>query len=213
MAESSDNDWTIFYRDTQKATDAEARKPMRPKGQVENGNHHHLDQTVSALRIVTTSLGEKAEAYVNHSRSLRYFEAVPAGQNAQKSITCNKCKATGLRGQDFTLLTKCGHVICNRKCNVKREDDSCPVCKVWNNAHQNILGSTLCKPRPPVIWIYGQKLGEIVQLIKSIPEGDKVLLFVQFPKVLEELNGALKREDNRYSDLNSGYSSEKLSAF
>jgi hypothetical protein len=75
------------------------------------------------------------------------------------------------------------------------------------------MGSTLCKLWLPVIWKYGQKLGEIVQLIKSIPEGDKVLLFVQFPNVLEELNGSLKKEGINYSDLNSGDSSKKLSAF
>lgn len=81
--ESSDADWTLFYRDPSTSAKSQEDKLQRPSlaGKGASGRYGHLSPTVSALRTVTTPLSGLAEIYVNHMRSLRFSEAVLAGQN------------------------------------------------------------------------------------------------------------------------------------
>ncbi|KAF4616202.1 hypothetical protein G7Y89_g15204 [Cudoniella acicularis] len=212
-------DWKEFFRDDDgevlvKGLTAEEMDdmPMRPSGQVEFGNNKHLSQSELALRLTSIELNRLCELYVDHIRSFRFLGAI---QNVRTMAnTCSSCQTKNLDKNKFTLLTRCGHVVCNTPCSVDQEGN-CPVCYSLNQQYQKLAGSHLySKTDRSAITKYGQKICDLVTLIKSFPEDDKVVLFVQFPNILEKVLGALEESGIDFMDLTStGDPSRKLMCF
>ncbi len=187
--------------------------PLKPEGWSESTSTKHLTKKVAALRVATTELSRKAEGFVNHIRSLRFFQALRTIQlhRTEGGLFCSKCSSPIPDPHKATLLTKCGHLVCNQIC-YQANNESCPVttCHALNRAYQKIPGQDLGHDDSHSGKISnGSKIDEIVDLIKGLPEDEKVLLFVQFDNLHEKVKKALDRADIHYADLNSGSGAAK----
>jgi len=152
-------------------------------------------------------------SYINHKRSLRFFQAVLDGQKS-KSFSCADCKKSKLSSDDVILLTKCRHLVCKYHCTRERYEGDCPVCKASNHSYQHVSGSALSRPEPVVHYECGQKLGQFVTLIQQIPDADRVIVFVQFEKAHNAVKEILRTNEITVMGLMSeGNISEKLMAF
>ncbi|KAH6674208.1 hypothetical protein B0J14DRAFT_562341 [Halenospora varia] len=194
------NDWELFYRkkDIEKGTkeeiDDEEKKHMYPSGMVQAGNTQHLTQAESQLRQAIVLLNRQAEVFVNHSRSLRFLEAFIQAQ--ERKMVCCGCKKANTSIDRFTLLSKCGHLICGIKDCANHNEGVCPIegCQEANASYQIIPTSTFVnKPDPVIPTRYGQKMADMVSLIQEILEkGDRIIVFVQFSNILEKVVAALE---------------------
>jgi hypothetical protein len=82
-----------------------------------------------------------------------------------------------------------------------------------NQSCQRVPGSGLSRPEPADVYEYGQKMGQIVSLIRDIPIHDRVIVFVQFQKAHGEVKKILENNGITVMDLINGDVSEKLMAF
>lgn len=214
--EYHEDDWVYFYREkeTDKNKDGNGMLlPLRPEGWSESTSTKHLKKKVAALRVATTELSRKADGFVNHIRSLRFFQALRAIQlhGTGGMLICSKCSSSIARPDQATLLTKCGHLVCNTTCH-QANNESCPVptCHALNRSYQKIPGQELGHDDSHSGKVSnGSKIDEIVELFKDLPEGEKVLLFIQFDNLHEKVKDALERADIHYADLNSGSGAAK----
>lgn len=195
------NGWTSFYRAKNDEDKGRQHLVVKPKGKVISGSYQHLYQSELQLRIVTTQLSRLGEYYANHRRSLRFFENL--NRLRRSSLICGKCRTKNINPKEVTLLTKCGHMVCNsNQCQVS-SDGTCPVCHSTNHKYQRILVSDLENQSSSLPSSnFGQKLKEIATLIRDeIYEDDKVLVFAQFPTILDKVRAALVSAEIPLVDL------------
>ncbi|RDL37552.1 uncharacterized protein BP5553_04985 [Venustampulla echinocandica] len=193
--------WTSFYRIADDKDKERQHLVVKPKGKVVSGSNQHLYQSELQLRIVTTQLSRLGEYYANQRRSLRFFENL--NRLRRTSLSCGKCRTKNINPKEVTLLTKCGHMICNaNQCQVNT-NDTCPVCKSTNHKYQRILVSDLENQSSSLPSSnFGQKLNEITTLIgNELHEEDKVLIFAQFSNILDTVKAALEHATIPFVDL------------
>jgi hypothetical protein len=178
--------------------------------------HRNIERAALALRDVTNDLRKLSAELVIRRRCLRFFEST---RNLQKMYNnfrsseslaagcfCAKCGRTNLSPNKVSILSLCGHIVCNN-CLVinKEQDDQCLVtgCDAVSKTYQIIKAIEFGAEHdtPHVGRHYGKKLEDIVRLIKSIPEDEQVLLFVQFLDLMDTITCALKESGITYSSL------------
>jgi hypothetical protein len=199
---------------------------LKPEGLDSQKN---MECAALALRDVTNDLRKLSTELVNRRRCLRFFEYVRNLQRLYSSTRgdklmanecyCSKCGATDLSPEAVSILSQCGHAICNNCLDLQvNHQDECLVmgCNAVNKAYQVIKAPELGveDDRTRVGRHYGKKLEEIVQLIKKIPENDQVLLFVQFVDLMNKIASAMKENGITYSALGeNGDASKELTEF
>jgi hypothetical protein len=220
----SANDWREFYyRDedregfTQaqlKAADPTLRR--MPRGMT-GGNGINIWMVDAALRDVTKLLSKWQSELCSRNRSLRFFRHVrdlqslytrlSKGEELRDSFKCSKCNTAVLDIDTVSILSACGHAICEPCLHQFTADllATCPVegCKAPIAGHQIINAPELGieDERTHVGLHYGKKLESVVDLIKSIQEDDQVLLFVQFQSLLEKVELVLDKRDINFVSL------------
>lgn len=137
---------------------------------------------VYAIRNQTALLRKLAKELIGRFRSKRYFEGVRAFQLNEIDPTNN------------SILSCCGHygptddlkrAAVQQKCLA----DGCSAgVRTTNVVDASALGVEADSGR------YGVKLETLVQLVKAIPEDDRILVFVQFEEIRWKVQQAL--EDN-----------------
>ncbi|CAG7850002.1 SubName: Full=Uncharacterized protein {ECO:0000313/EMBL:CCA72586.1} [Serendipita indica DSM 11827] len=154
------------------------------------------------LRALAKELGGRV-------RSLRFFQCVRSFQGDANLLSdCPVCGKTGLGMSDVSILSSCGHVGCHSCVAKSAANEACIQqssggCKVPASALFVVRADTLGYDRKADAkgkhW--GQKLEDIVALIKSLPCDERVLLFVQFPDLTKKVAEALANGDLSYSEI------------
>ncbi len=189
----------------------------------------NMERAALSLRDVTNDLRKLSTELVNRRRCLRFFECVRKLQRLYSSnresqplaneCSCSKCGATNIGPEELSILSQCGHAICSHCLELRqnRQDDCLvPGCNAVNKAYQVIKAPELGveDDRTRVGRHYGKKVEDIVQLIKTIPQDDQVLLFVQFVDLMNTITSAMKENSITYSALGeSNDASNELTDF
>jgi hypothetical protein len=168
-------------------------------------NFEKIDQLKSKV-IYLRGLARKELA--GRHRSLRYFTVV---RDLQKSaiekkvlkVFCPGCKTEIVEASKIAVLSSCGHMGCY-DCLEKAArlseclaDECTAATRALSVVRADCLGSE--DKRDGIGRHHGKKLEKIVELIKDrIPKEDKILLFVQFPDLMEKVVKILTESDIKF---------------
>jgi hypothetical protein len=172
-------------------------------GNVSN-NAPPANQDTPTLRGVATELGTLYNKFGELQRSQRFFGSIKAIQEAlaNNHLDCSKCRID--RGLDeLTLLSQCGHLVCDSCLSVDGEVCTEGKCLAENYYHDKIPVAKFF-PGGNQVADNSQKIPELVKLINNIiASKEKVLVFVQFRKLLRRVQEALKAEGISFVDLDN----------
>lgn len=173
-------------------------------------------------RKVTKALRKLAAELVSQKRSHRLFETVHQFEElatslrkdsgAARCLSCDKCGAETQSLQELSGLTKCGHKFCSA-CIVNLEGDcGSSVCSASYSAHEIFpaVDFAIEDARRGSGKRYGRKIEELVQMIKSIPNDEQVLLFVQFSAMTRVTLAALEVADIKVACLANSNNPAKI---
>ncbi|TYJ54912.1 hypothetical protein B9479_004420 [Cryptococcus floricola] len=159
-----------------------------------------VDDVKWQLREQTHLLRKLSKELVGRVRSLRFFEVIrklqQGGEEALEVLETSGCehKPSTAASAAMAILSCCGHVACH-ECLVKAansqrciESEKCtaPV-RQTNIVKVSTLGveGQLSSGR------YGAKLAKLVDLIHTIPEDERVLVFLQWEDLASKVSEAL----------------------
>ncbi|KAK2879373.1 hypothetical protein FQN49_000940 [Arthroderma sp. PD_2] len=193
---SDSSDGSIFYLTLQeKKKNPDDSRPKFPETQTE---------LISDLNFCTDSLRRLVHETVSHARALRLYQAVRCFQDppAGASFICFSC---GIRRDDprqLSILGECGHSACESCLERCKLHERCLLsgCSGAVHGYRIIRWTDLChsesNARDDKLVNYGgSKLTEVINLLqdpKRIPSGDQVLLFIQFPELMDAAAHALE---------------------
>jgi len=146
------------------------------------------------LRELVHQLRRLQKEMVGRIRSLRYFKAVRDLQGKGLDVACPACGAERVPVEKQVIFSCCGHLGCSVCMFEFAEKNECPVegCTVPIRASNAIrvvdLGADQAHEAGGK---YGTKLKKVVSLIKSLPATDRVLVFVQFPDLMQQVADAM----------------------
>ena len=162
------------------------------------------NERVQALRTLTGHLRHLAKDLVSRTRALRFFKVVRASQLwqsellaglAPEPLTCSKCKSTAQDPSAFSILGVCGHTACKSCLTAPERGDDCVISNCDAPAYSYHIHKAIElgqeDPKDRVGRHDGQKMDDVINLIKKIPEEDQVLVFVQFNDLMEKFSAAL----------------------
>ncbi|KAH7356500.1 hypothetical protein BKA65DRAFT_547896 [Rhexocercosporidium sp. MPI-PUGE-AT-0058] len=160
----------------------------------------------ATLRASTTKLNTICEELVTRKRSLRAFQSVHRIQRAEV-LGCSQCKQEATV-RDLTLLAGCGHLICSNcttssACGVVEDNEKCTAPAA---SPQQVTCASL-QTGSAMIFKFGSKIDYVVNLIQnkvdlySIPEGEKVLLFIRSEQMQQKLAEAFTAVGIKFATL------------
>jgi len=146
------------------------------------------------LREHVHGLRRLQKELVGRVRSLRYFVGVRDLQQRAVDVSCPACKIPITSKENIALLSCCGHMGCQR-CLVEFADkQECPTsgCNAPARLSSVVKANSLGTDQEyEAAGKFGTKLSKVVEKIKSLPEDDRVLVFVQFPDLMQQVADAL----------------------
>jgi hypothetical protein len=167
------------------------------------------------LRNIVNDLHKKSDELIARCRSLRYLETIRSLQKSQGGgISCGVCNKKNLLLKEVFVLQQCGHILCYM-CLAPhaKKHLQCLVnnCHAHNRPHEIFPAKDLCinVETSRIGRRYGQKIGEVVRLVQSIPKGEQVLLFVQFEDLMAKFAEALGEGGISYAKLTGGGNTSK----
>lgn len=220
----SDDDQDLDGKDPNYVVEPDNRR-IKPEGFDDN---KRMECAAVALRDVTNDLRKLSTELVSRQRCLRFFKCVRDIQKTSstlpdkvstKGCSCSSCGKTNLEPKEISVLSQCGHTMCNTclKTYANRQDECVFFgCNAVNKAYQVIEAPELGVEDDDtrVGRHYGKKLEDIIRLIKNVPKDDQVLLFVQFLDLAKKIAGAFLDNGIKYSALGeSGDPAKKLAEF
>ena len=183
------------------------------------------DEKLQLLRDNTHNVKRLQKEMVGRVRSLRYFKLVRDLQQdilsqAQSHVTCPSCQRINIPSDEIAVLSSCGHMGCY-SClltSAQREECISPGCEAAARILNVVKGDTLGieDKRDGIGRHYGIKLEKLITLIKDkIPKDEKVLVFVQFPDLMQKVSEALDAHGVRHLQIKgtSTSKSRSLEAF
>ncbi|EAU90488.2 DNA repair protein rad8 [Coprinopsis cinerea okayama7 len=188
-------------------------KPVRGKSDVQLTEK--VKEKVWEHREKTHEIRRVAKELTGRIRSLRFITAVRDIQS-QKSkrppVDCPGCgKLTTLA--DSAVLSQCGHEGCYACVKEWADKEECVYaaigkCKCAARVNNIVKATELGEDdeeRDGGGKHFGRKLEKIVDLIKNrIPKDDRVLLFVQFPDLIQKVGECLKYHGIGYLQIKGG---------
>ncbi|KAL1955354.1 hypothetical protein VTO42DRAFT_8636 [Malbranchea cinnamomea] len=160
-------------------------------------------EIISALNNCTDSLLRLISETITRTRAARLFQTVRCFQNSSPGAIfgCYDCRAQDRDPKGFYLLGECGHSVCSICLERCRREEQCqyPLCGGTVQEYRIIkwsdLGYNEGMSVDPEWRTYGSsKNAQLVKLLQDttqIPEDDQVVLFVQFPEMIQEASAAL----------------------
>ena len=141
----------------------------------------------SELRKVTARLRGLVVEFTSRTRSLRFARGAQELQQWHTSrdnpLECEGCGKLIMDPANLSINIRCGHSTCVECIH----HTGLAICAV-NGCAEDAASFRLRKAVDLVgdgkTWEYGSRLGNIIELINSLPEDDQVLLFVQFEDVM-----------------------------
>jgi SNF2 family DNA or RNA helicase len=190
-----------------KEGDTDGGQPALPLLTAEFNSKDGAQPRQIELRNVVNDLHKKSDELIARCRSLRYLETI---RGLQKSLdggcSCGNCGKKDLIPEEVSVLQQCGHVLCNMCLEPHAGRHlQCLVmhCHAHNRPHEIFPAKGLCinVESSRIGRRYGQKIGEVVQLVESIPKDEQVLLFVQFEDLMAKFAEAFRESGICYAKL------------
>ena len=146
-----------------------------------------------ALRNQVYELRALNKEFVGRTRSLRFFRGIERAAK-QSCLTCDATKKR-LDIADFGLLSCCGHAGDVKALKAAAAREECPVagCKAPVRLHSVVPCASFAADSGAAS-THGAKLAKIVDLVKSFPDDERVLVFVQFADLLAKVDDVLNGE-------------------
>ncbi|KAM5476679.1 hypothetical protein McanCB56680_007603 [Microsporum canis] len=193
---STPDDGSMFYLTAhEKKNHLDDPRPEFPKNQTE---------LISDLNYCTDSLRRLVYETVAHARALRLYQAVRCFQSPPSGsrFTCYSCCKQRDDARPFSILGECGHSVCEsclERCQL-RERCLLPGCGGTVHEYRIIRWADLChfdyNAQDRELAKYGSsKFTAVINLLqdtKKIPGDDQVLLFIQFPELMDAAATALQ---------------------
>ncbi|KAK2463557.1 hypothetical protein APHAL10511_004308 [Amanita phalloides] len=153
-------------------------------------------------REKTHEIRRLTKELVGRLRSLRYFTVVRDLQKQRHEppqISCPGCQRDPVPPEEIAVLSSCGHTGCLTCMKTYAEKEECVyaaegACKSAARIINIVKGDTLGvddEERDSRGKHFGKKLEDVVQLLKSFPKSERVLIFVQFADLMAKVSEAL----------------------
>jgi hypothetical protein len=162
-----------------------------------------------ALREHIHHLRRLQKEIVERVRSLRYFQAIRSLQNDNYVV---KCCSNGqvVQRESSALLSCCGH---QGHIDVLRQyaaQNACPSkgCQAPVRPTSIVLASNLGLKSTLSAGKHGTKLTKLCNVLASLPTDERVLVFVQFPDLMDKVKIAIE-ECGLKTDALTGSSAQK----
>jgi site-specific DNA-cytosine methylase len=177
-----------------------------------------LKELFWALRNQVYELRALNKEFVGRTRSLRFFKEVEKAQLelakskiqfAPPSTTCHatspasslsRAPLSGVPLSQRAIFSCCGHVGEISKMRIAASREECPVtgCCANVRSHSLVECMSLCASEnnsdAHTVARHGAKLAKIIDLIRSIPHDERILIFVQFEDLLAQVHSVLHDE-------------------
>ena len=161
-----------------------------------------LDDKLWELREHTHGLRKLQKELVGRVRSLRFFQSVRDLQQAKldDSIKCGACGKKFAKSKSGVLST-CGHIGCLSCLKAHAENQECGVAdctcatrdtSVVTAVSLGTEGATSkAQKTDGGVGVHGSKIIDVVSHIKSLPRDERILVFVQFSDLMQQVSSAL----------------------
>lgn len=156
---------------------------------------------VFGLRILSGHLRALSTELVARTRALRFLLEICNihlwHSDPSRPPSCMKCGNTVDQPSKFLVLGSCGHTLCHDCLLVAVSDESqCTVqgCAASAAPHQIISATELAIDYNNGVCVHGSKLDAVIKLIRSIPDDEQVLMFVQFDQLIEDYASVFNKE-------------------
>ncbi|KAJ3149706.1 hypothetical protein HDU86_006883 [Geranomyces michiganensis] len=185
-----------------------------------------MDDDVWALREMIPTLRTCMKELVGRVRSLRYFDLVRKLQQANRDGAvptprfCRTCPdpTVPIPADKVAVFSCCGHIGCEPCLIEAAYQQQCtePGCeapvRVTSITKATVIGA---EDESEELNKFGKKLTALVDLIKSLPEEDNMLVFVQFDDLMTRVTEALSHSRIPFKQLQGSASatSKALSEF
>jgi len=160
-----------------------------------SGDGEALKALKWALREKVHDLRKLQKELVGRVRSLRYFQMVRDLQQRDLRLGCPACGRGAVPRGELGLLSCCGHAGCHG-CLLERADrQECPApgCLAPARVSAVVRAGALGTDRDHKgAGEFGTKLARVVECIEGLPQDDRVLVFVQFPDLMQQVAAALE---------------------
>jgi SNF2 family DNA or RNA helicase len=199
----------------------EKTKDKGKKDQKDDSEDYTLDtfEKIDQLKSKVIYLrGLVRKELAGRHRSLRYFTVV---RDLQKSavektaidVSCPGCKKPQLEASEIAVLSSCGHKGCYDCLEQAARLTKCLTegCAAATRALAVVRADSLGSEdkHDGIGRHHGKKLEKIVELIKHrIPKQEKILLFVQFPDLMEKVATILSESGIKFFKI-SGTASKQ----
>lgn len=170
-------------------------KPGKPEHPILPPKPRETYEYELTLREITSTLRNLIVEWVLRERALRFLRTVRLIQTGTEIPPCGGCNNDTPTLDDVSVLGSCGHALC-AECvreTVLREECAVQGCRGSGKRFNVIKASTLghdCEDKSAMFG--GSKLDKLVEIIRGIPKGERALLFIQFPELMEVASKALE---------------------
>jgi SNF2 family DNA or RNA helicase len=133
--------------------------------------------------------------WVRQTGALQFLESVRLVQLSTDIPSCNACESQPDALASISVLGSCGHVLCQGCTSVATHSEECAVDGCIASAKEfGIIngqeigrwkGAAGPKGQSQRSQYGGSKIDKLVEVIQGTPEEDRVLLFIQFPDLVE----------------------------
>jgi hypothetical protein len=180
---------------TEAAAKAEAAKAKAEAAKAKKAKAELADR-IWELRELTHTLRRLQKELVGRTRALRFFSAVRSLQEKDVPVEC-ACGKKDVPKDAAAVLSCCGHQGCvtclleaahNQECNVHN-------CSVAARTKAVVTATFLgANEKHGKGGRFGAKLLDIVKKINAIDASERILVFVQFPDLMQKVADALSAE-------------------
>ncbi|TRM57945.1 hypothetical protein BD626DRAFT_513398 [Schizophyllum amplum] len=194
-----DKEATMIIRDI--LTDLDVGTRPRPAKDTGDKLPEKDKERIWEHREATHEVRKLVKELVGRLRALRFFTLVRDFQQEREEpmlISCRACGRKDVPKEEAALFSSCGHVGCyeclkqcaaNEAC-VEAKDGCRAIARKINIVQAKVLGVDTARDGKGRH--YGRKLEDVIKLIKSLAEKERVLLFVQFPDLTKKVSEALE---------------------
>ena len=149
-----------------------------------------FDAYARQLRALTGRLRGLVSELTSRMRSLRFARGAQELQQWHANQgTRPKCRSCGKSRHDHDAMCiniSCGHLTCSR-CISSSTSPVCAVNGCGEAAESFHLRKAVDLVGDGQTWEYGSRLGNIIELINTLPKDEQVLLFVQFEDLMAKM--------------------------
>ncbi|KKK13442.1 hypothetical protein ARAM_000893 [Aspergillus rambellii] len=157
------------------------------------------------LREITTTLRNLIVEWVLRERALRFLKTIRQVQTSPEILPCQRgCKDHS--NSQMNILGSCGHLLCSACIPDTILKEECPVegCRGSGKRFNIISASSLgCDQEDTSPQYGGSKIDKLIDIIRGIPADERVLLFIQFPELMETASKALQLAGIKHTSISA----------